>query len=60
MLIVSPFRALLLATILGSDAHISFQIADYSRIMPLLAETEFPDELIMNYWPDRFYEYLGI
>lgn len=47
-------------TILGSDAHISFQIADYSRIMPLLAETEFPDELIMNYQPEKFFEYLGI
>jgi hypothetical protein len=25
-----------------------------------LAETEFPDELIMNYWPDKFFDYLGI
>ena len=41
-------------TILGSDAHISFQIADYERLYPLLKETDFPDELIMNYWPDRF------
>ena len=47
-------------TILGSDAHISFQIADYERLYPLLAETDFPDELIMNYQPDRFFEYLGI
>ncbi len=47
-------------TILGSDAHISFQIADYDRLWPLLAETEFPDELIMNYWPDKFFGYLGI
>ena len=47
-------------TILGSDAHISFQIADYERLYPLLAETEFPDELIMNYWPDKFFDYLGI
>ena len=46
--------------ILGSDAHISFQIADYSRITPLLEETEFPDELIMNYWPDRFFSYLSL
>ena len=44
-------------TILGSDAHISFQIADYERLYPLLAETEFPDELIMNYWPDKFFDY---
>ena len=41
-------------------AHISFQIADYERLRPLLAETDFPDELIMNYWPERFFEYLGI
>ena len=47
-------------TILGSDAHISFQIADYERLYPLLAETDFPDELVMNYYPDRFFSYLGI
>ncbi len=47
-------------TILGSDAHISFQIADYERLYPLLKETDFPDELIMNYWPDKFFDYLGI
>lgn len=47
-------------TILGSDAHISFQIADYDRLLPLLAETDFPDELIMNYSPDRFFSYLGL
>lgn len=35
--------------ILGSDAHISFSIADYSNIYPLLAEAEFPDSLIANY-----------
>lgn len=46
--------------ILGSDAHISFQIADYSNIMSLVEETKFPEELIMNYWPEQFYNYLGI
>ena len=45
--------------ILGSDAHVSFQIADYQRLYPLLAETEFPDELVMNYWPEKFFQYLG-
>lgn len=44
--------------ILGSDAHISYDIANYSFIWPLLAETEFPDALIMNYFPDRFLEYI--
>ncbi len=46
--------------ILGSDAHISFQIADYERIIPLLAETEFPDGLIMNYHPKSFLKMIGI
>lgn len=45
--------------ILSSDAHISYSIADYNFIWPLLAETDFPDQLIMNYFPDRFLEYIG-
>ena len=45
---------------LGSDAHVSFQIADYDRLWPLLAETDFPDELILNYWPERFFSYLKL
>lgn len=44
--------------ILGSDAHISFQIADYERLYPLIEETAFPDELIMNYDTRRFLDYL--
>jgi hypothetical protein len=31
-----------------------------SSMYPLLAETEFPDELVMNYWPEKFFDYLGI
>lgn len=34
--------------ILGSDAHISFDIANYDHIPELLRETEFPEALIMN------------
>ncbi len=45
--------------VLSSDAHISYAIADYSFIWPLLQETEFPDQLIMNYFPDRFLRYIG-
>ncbi|MDO5570753.1 MAG: phosphatase [Bacteroidales bacterium] len=37
--------------ILGSDAHISFDIANYEFIYPLLNETEFPEELIINRQP---------
>lgn len=46
--------------ILGSDAHFSASIADYGHVWPLLAETEFPDGLIMNYTPDRFLRHIGI
>ena len=46
--------------ILGSDAHISFQIADYERVLGLVDEEKFPDEMIMNYWPGQFFDYLGI
>lgn len=45
--------------VLSSDAHISYAIADYNFIWPLLQETEFPDQLIMNYFPDRFLRYIG-
>ena len=44
--------------ILGSDAHISYDIANYCFIWPLLQETDFPDELILNFFPERFLEYL--
>ncbi len=46
--------------ILGSDAHISFSIADYRYALPLLQETGFPDELVMNYYPEQALRYLGI
>lgn len=46
--------------ILGSDAHISFDIADYGYLPPLLAETEFPDGLIVNTSVERFKAYLGL
>lgn len=34
--------------ILGSDAHISFDIACYDRLYDLLNKTDFPEDLIMN------------
>lgn len=46
--------------ILGSDAHFTSAIADYAFVYPLLAETEFPEFLIMNDKPDEFLQYLGI
>jgi putative hydrolase len=46
--------------ILGSDAHISYSVADYDYIWPLLAETEFPEALVMNDKPEEFLKYLNI
>ncbi|MCR5326735.1 MAG: phosphatase, partial [Bacteroidales bacterium] len=46
--------------ILGSDAHITFDVANYEQIIPLLNEVDFPDELILNYDPKAFFKYLGI
>lgn len=46
--------------ILGSDAHISFSIADYGYALPLLAETDFPEALVMNDKPEAFCRYLNI
>lgn len=44
--------------ILGSDAHITFDIANYDNILPLLNETEFPEELIINDKPNAFIKLL--
>jgi len=46
--------------ILGSDAHICFDIANYEYALPLLLETEFPEELVLNDKPDKFFRYLNI
>lgn len=46
--------------ILSSDAHISYDIADYGFIHPLLSKTEFPEALIMNDKPEAFLAYLNI
>lgn len=40
--------------ILGSDAHISFDIANYQYIHELLQETEFPEALIVNRSVEEF------
>lgn len=44
--------------ILGSDAHISFDIANYEYLYELLHETEFPEDLIVNRSVDVFKKYL--
>lgn len=46
--------------ILGSDAHISFDIATYDYALQLVSETDFPEELIMNTDVNKFKEYLRL
>lgn len=46
--------------ILGSDAHISFDIANYEFLPPLLQETDFPEQLIMNSSVEAFRNYLQL
>ncbi len=46
--------------ILGSDAHISFDIANYEYIYELLNITKFPESLILNRDIDIFKSYLSL
>jgi len=45
--------------ILGSDAHISFSVGDFSNLWSLLDEAQFPDALIVNDKPELFMEMIG-
>ena len=47
-----------LPVILGSDAHISFDIANYEYLPTLLHETEFPGDLIINTSVAKFKSFL--
>jgi putative hydrolase len=44
--------------ILSSDAHIADDIANFGFIRPLLNETDFPDNLIINNNPEDFRQFL--
>ena len=46
--------------ILGSDAHISFDIATYNFAMELVNEAEFPEEQIINTSIKKFKDYLNM
>ncbi|MBR5696421.1 MAG: phosphatase [Paludibacteraceae bacterium] len=47
-----------LMVIMGSDAHISFDVARYDHIYRLLQEVEFPEALLINDKPDLFWQRL--
>ncbi len=48
-----------LPVILGSDAHISFDIGRHDRLDEIIALTEFPDELIVNRSVEVFKTFIG-
>jgi len=53
-------RAKEVPVILGSDAHISYSIADYTYLAPIIREAGFPEELIVNYHPELFTDFTGV
>lgn len=44
--------------ILGSDSHGRAGVGVFTNCLALLAETNFPPELVLNPWPDRVKEFL--
>ena len=46
--------------ILGSDAHISFDVGHVERAVELVKEADFPEELVMNHDMNQLLNYLGI
>ncbi len=47
-----------LMVIMGSDAHISFDVANYNYVYQLLEEENFPMSLVVNDKPDLFLKHL--
>lgn len=45
--------------ILGSDAHISFDVGNFMYCLPVIEEVGFPEELIMNTSIDKLLKYLS-
>ena len=46
--------------ILGSDAHISFDIGKFPFAQKLMEEIDFPKELVINYNEDQIIEFFNI
>ncbi len=46
--------------ILGSDSHICYTIGKFERALEIVEAVDFPEELILNYYPERIGEVLNI
>lgn len=51
-------RKMDMPVILGSDAHISFDVANYEYALQLVREASFPMELVVNDKPDLFFDFV--
>ena len=47
------------SVLLGSDSHISYTIGRFDLALELLEEVQFPEELVLNYHPERIGQILN-
>ena len=45
--------------VIGSDAHAVGKVGENANAMELVREVGFPQELILNYYPEKLKEYLA-
>jgi putative hydrolase len=45
--------------IMGSDAHIEFDVGNHAYAMELIEQYGFPEELIINSSPEKFKEWIA-
>lgn len=43
---------------LGSDSHGKEHIGEFDNIYKVLSATEFPNELVLNFYPDKFFDFV--
>lgn len=46
--------------ILGSDAHIYYEVGEFSNIISILEEVNFPEELILNYSEEKIINFFNL
>ena len=47
------------AVIMGSDAHVEFDVGNHKLSQEVIAENNFPEELVVNGDPKKFFEYVN-
>lgn len=45
--------------VMGSDAHFYTQVGDHTLAQEIIKEADFPEELVLNYYPDKLRKYLN-